>query len=806
MHKEPAEICINVDGLIMEHMMNKHKMDMCRRLKSEVCTKNIKSSEGHITVQACFSRCADVPNQTEVFQSFYDEFISKEASADINDQGVRDLAVSLDVTIHSKTDGVLAVIGKKHDVEKFLESVDKSSQIQTDIELPPEKIRLLRSVGYLKDLEKELHVKIETDQEKLTAIGNELQVSRVETKLTLKLQNIKTSSLQITDAMCELLKDQRTYNEISGLVQNHMIHLTLDELNKAIIFLAMSQEALRKGMDEFRKIVDEVKLPLNENQASFVNGHRGSQVLKALTASSKHVLVDKSNKFIKLTGLVDNCRALEREILRLLEENSFLKRLLPLSTGKTKALLTIFKEHIDTLLEKHRDSQVSVNMSKDKCSIEVTGYGKAVSDVLSQLKDSCKRIYKEELVFQRPGLSKVIALESSRHMIDGLEKEKKVIIIRKAEDKEGIMPREEIEEEYDIIPDLHSSRLICRYQTTNGLQLLVFQGDITRHKADAIVNPANTSLSLLGGVAGAIKSAGGSVIQDECNRHIRVRGSVVEGEVVITSAGKLPCRKVIHAVGPMWPNNTRRIGEQELLQNRNISKETLAEVMKNLLVEAEKEECRVVAVPAISSGVFGFPKDLCAKILVKTALDISKQGFFHSLKEVHFVNNDVPTVQVFNDEFYSSFHMKPGFQSVRGIQDSKKSSSATVKVRPDNSVKEKVPQGKHQSSSGAKLQPDSSGGMVSANNGIQLELVIGDLAKVTVGYYKLLGSNITCLLAFKLLFTIFYIVREKSVGTTELHYSAKKRKHSFSTLKAFFIRHSSEYETSDNDRKVNRNI
>ena len=738
MHKEPAEICINVDGLIMEHMMNKHKMDVCERLKSEVYTKKTKSSEGHIKIQACFARSADVPNQTDIFQSFYNEFINKEVSTDFNNQAVRDLADSLSVTIHSNPGGLPAVVGRKQDVEKFLENAEKTSHIQTDIELPSEKIRLLGSTGYVKDLAKELHVKIEADQDKLTVTGSELQIARVEAKLNLKLQNIRTSSLPVTDAMCKLFRDQDTYNRISGLLRDHKINFTLDDLSKDISFFAMSQDSLRSGMDEFKKTVGEVELPLNDNQASFLNGQRGSQVLEALTSSSKLVIIDKSDKFIKITGLLDNCFAIKRDLLKLLEENAFLQKLLPLSTGQTKAVLTLFKERIDVLLQKNRGSQVSVNMSKDRCSIEVTGYGKAVSDVVNQLKDISQRIYKMELVFQRPGLSKVIALESSKHMIDGLEKEKKVIIIRKEEDKEGNMPRDEIEEEYDIIPDLHSSRLICSYKSSSGLQLLVFQGDITKHKADAIVNPANTRLLLGGGVAGAIKSAGGSGIQDECDRIVREHGSLMEGDVATTGAGKLPCRRIIHAVGPTWLSGTREIGEQELYQNQRISKETLADVMQNLLVEAEKEECRVLAVPAISSGVFGFPKDLCARILVKTTIDMSKQDFFRSLKEIHFINNDGPTVEVFNAEFVSSFGKKQEFQSVNSIQDARKNRHIPIKARANKRMTKKVSYGKHQSSVGATPEPNSTGVVTSARNGIQLELIIGDLAKVTVRKYKIL--------------------------------------------------------------------
>jgi O-acetyl-ADP-ribose deacetylase (regulator of RNase III) len=130
----------------------------------------------------------------------------------------------------------------------------------------------------------------------------------------------------------------------------------------------------------------------------------------------------------------------------------------------------------------------------------------------------------------------------------------------------------------------------------------LLQGDITDLNTDAIVNAANVSLVLGGGVAGAIRKRGGPKIQEECDK---IDGTVVGG-AVITSGGELPAKYVIHAVGP-------RYGEEH-------EDEKLKEATLNSLALADGHHLRSVAFPAISTGVFGFPKDRCAIIMLSTTI------------------------------------------------------------------------------------------------------------------------------------------------------------------------------------------
>jgi O-acetyl-ADP-ribose deacetylase (regulator of RNase III) len=150
----------------------------------------------------------------------------------------------------------------------------------------------------------------------------------------------------------------------------------------------------------------------------------------------------------------------------------------------------------------------------------------------------------------------------------------------------------------------------------HGKELEILQGDITEMDTDAIVNAANAQLILGAGVAGAIRKKGGPSIQEECDR---IGGTVVGG-AVITGAGNLKARHVIHAVGP-------RMGEGN--EDQKLRDATL-----NSLRLAQEHGLRSVAFPAISTGIFGFPMDRCARNMLGAAREFMEGGT--SLQRVVF--------------------------------------------------------------------------------------------------------------------------------------------------------------------------
>lgn len=145
----------------------------------------------------------------------------------------------------------------------------------------------------------------------------------------------------------------------------------------------------------------------------------------------------------------------------------------------------------------------------------------------------------------------------------------------------------------------------------NGVTVELVQGDITDLDTDAIVNAANSQLILGAGVAGAIRRKGGPTIQAECNQI----GGCDVGGAVITTGGNLKARHVIHAVGP-------RMGEESAAGK-------LANAVRNSLRVAEENGLASIALPAISTGVFGYPLEGCAEVMLRVIFDYTYEDLAH---------------------------------------------------------------------------------------------------------------------------------------------------------------------------------
>jgi len=162
------------------------------------------------------------------------------------------------------------------------------------------------------------------------------------------------------------------------------------------------------------------------------------------------------------------------------------------------------------------------------------------------------------------------------------------------------------------------------------------KGDITKQKVDAIVNAANQSLLGGGGVDGAIHKAGGSKIHAQCMRIIQKNGQLPVGESVITESGNMPCRFVVHTVGPIWKDGN------------NDESALLAKAYRSTLELAVDFNLKELAFPNISTGIYGFPKDKAAEIVFNEVCN-----FLHTnllVKKVVFVCYDDENYNLYEEQ------------------------------------------------------------------------------------------------------------------------------------------------------------
>ena len=190
-----------------------------------------------------------------------------------------------------------------------------------------------------------------------------------------------------------------------------------------------------------------------------------------------------------------------------------------------------------------------------------------------------------------------------------------------------------------------TTRLIDEIRMSNDKIIRLIKGDITDQNVDVVVNPANSYLQHGGGVAGAIVRKGGKIIQTESDKI----GFVPVGSSVITTSGQLPCQAIIHTVGP-------KMGEG----NEDFK---LSKSIHSSLSLASDNNYKSISIPAISSGIFGFPKDRCANILLDESIKFL-QNNKTTLETIEFCIIDDETLFHFKNKFKK---LKKNFSSSNNL-------------------------------------------------------------------------------------------------------------------------------------------
>lgn len=173
-----------------------------------------------------------------------------------------------------------------------------------------------------------------------------------------------------------------------------------------------------------------------------------------------------------------------------------------------------------------------------------------------------------------------------------------------------------------------------------NVSIKIVEGDITKIKVDAIVNAANNTLLGGGGVDGAIHKAGGSIILEQCKKI----GGCPTGEARITTGGNLPSNYIIHTVGPIYKDGSK--GEDKLLYNAYFNSFKLA----------EEYNIKTIAFPSISTGVYGYPKDLASEIAIKAMIDFIDSEV--ELEEIQFILFSQDDYKLYKEKLDQKFNNK----------------------------------------------------------------------------------------------------------------------------------------------------
>ncbi|OWK60409.1 Poly [ADP-ribose] polymerase 14 [Lonchura striata] len=397
-----------------------------------------------------------------------------------------------------------------------------------------------------------------------------------------------------------------------------------------IILKGNAPEDLLKAEEEIKKELDYKSITLEDE---LVLQKEDWRVLAKETCSNGAVAVTQAETQIVIAGLSEAVAKSFEKLYSFIDENTHVQKVIE---GKPMALIKFFKkEKVGDWADLSKKG-VKVDFSTQKnCEvITLSGPKTKVLEGVSLVEQILSGLHFKRVVIDLPG-AKAYIKEQAHLLAPHIKEMFKCLVLLEEQ------PEEQLKEQKQ-----HSDRGKLYIQVTMGETVIaLYKADLCTHPVDVVVNASNEDLNHIGGLADALSRAAGPALQEECDELVRKLGSLQPGDAVITRAGKLPCKNVIHAVGPRWS-----------AENSAMCMWLLRKTVKKCLQLAEAYKHHSIALPAISGGIFGFPMELCTYSIVSSIKETLEESKGNStLKEVHLVGFAQDSIQAFSKAFKEVF-------------------------------------------------------------------------------------------------------------------------------------------------------
>ena len=604
----------------------------------------------------------------------------------------------------------------------------EASKVSTVVkDIPKERLKFLDDLDFDKELEvhyENTKVDIVLDKGQVCIWGPREVVHKVSADIWEALANMKEVSCELSQNAVEVLKrrpcqlfiqQQFTANNLQALAT-----LRGDEEDGPGILgiIGMNTEVAQKASRLVKTIIVEESIVLDDGQLQLEKSEKWRTFRDELTVNSiLGIKFEQNSNKLCMTGRKEDVTSAMRSVKGFLKENTIVSEVLKLARGSRRFLSKYHENELRIIQEKLNECSTVIKGIADDEDVVVTGTNEGVDKAMEEIYNLASKVESQKVPIDKPGMRRVLNQNNGRKMLKLLENENKCVI-EFFDGENDASSKDFIEKEKD--DERIEKESECTFLTPQGKMIKVFKDNICDRKVEVIVNAANTRLHHLSGVSKAILDAGGEAIQHECDDFIVQQGSILEGQVVVTSAGKLAFKKVVHAVGPSWRKEATR---EKAMGKTPKEEKYLSYAVSNALDAARN--FKSIAFPAISTGAFEFPRDLCAKIMVDATLQFCEENPSCCLSEIQFTSTDDAVVTAFVSEMASRFGKDASFShdSSRGKITSKEAANKGAQGRKKTA--HIVP-----SASDATDGPNE----VTTPEGIKVALVIGNMTDEQVSY------------------------------------------------------------------------
>ncbi|XP_062305075.1 protein mono-ADP-ribosyltransferase PARP14-like [Osmerus eperlanus] len=550
------------------------------------------------------------------------------------------------VKVYSETgQGFVVVVGETSQVRARLSDLEVTTQLEGQgFRVNPEKTSTICRLGEAKlrllgqGLEQEVSraapgVRVTRRSPGELAIeGSPAEVLKARDTVSKMESQVEERALELPSLLMAFLRERysgpralegfmgwgRQVEAQLGNTELHLLSLSSDKLAEA-------EKALRLEFTE-----EKIHVP---SCSSTPRELRSTLEAKVRRSAGKVSVWFGSGSQVHLLGHAEQVRELREEIGEFLIDRA-------ISVERIAVPCQEIADHFLELLERLdlQDPEVEVlpdvvSTSSDLPSVVLQGPSKQVAQLLSRLHPALISLVRESITIDQPGALRYFQGQGKEYLQVVGRAERCVVLLEGQGSFPGVTPSAA------SFPSPTRSRLedvpAARYPLPGGLLVEVRQGDITKERADALVNAANEDLDHGGGVAAALSRAGGPEVQRASTALVRQVGKLFAGAVVETVAGDLPCKMLLHAVGPV----EGRVGGKERV--------LLEKTARAALDLAAAMDLQTLAMPCISSGIFGVPVGVCAEAIVTAVKGFS--GEQHGMTKVTLIDVSAEAVRAMQE-------------------------------------------------------------------------------------------------------------------------------------------------------------
>ncbi|XP_060117403.1 protein mono-ADP-ribosyltransferase PARP14 [Heteronotia binoei] len=467
--------------------------------------------------------------------------------------------------------------------------------------------------------------------------GINTEVYKMKSIILERLHKMEKKQVSIHSSIFQFLQYADSKQVSMKIFGANKINASYELAPDCFVLVGCSHEVLRKAEEQMKKDLDQKQIALEDQGILKKREWKElvKELLKKYNSSEAAVIINDcldlgQDGKITVVGYTKIVSEVYHALSEFIGRNTHMIKEI---SARCVAVVKFVEEEKKEVWLNLRKKGVEIEFGpQDKRkSIMLSGPKAEVPAAAAEVEQLLSLVYSLSVVIDKPGAKSFFKTREHSYTSEAKQTYGCLIRLQKDEEIEGSKekighPRSEI-------------------KLKDGVVITVSKGDLTHYPVDVVVNASNEDLKHIGGLAEALLKAAGDDLQRECDEHVKKFGRLKPGYAVITDAGRLPCKQVIHAVGPRWKDEERA---KCTLQLKKAVKESLR--------LAETYNHRSIAIPAISSGIFGFPLKECAHSImtaIRESLDESSES--GCVKKICLVDVSDNTILAFTDAMNEVF-------------------------------------------------------------------------------------------------------------------------------------------------------